>query len=288
MRTQRGPAPEKDPEPEKGPEDAVQRTPKGTRPAQETTHHPFHLAFPRHLPQHPPVHLPHRPPDARRPGPLLALAAVCAALFAALAIVVTVGDGSPLASEQAAHDWSTAHNGEPVRSLARVLTTTGSGPVLYLLAVVAGLLAGRGALGRLRTVACAVVVLAVAQAVRYGLMELLARPRPPSDEWVGHAPDYAFPSGHATNAALVAGLLAWGVLHRARPGVARTWCTVLVLWAIGVGATRVYLGVHWPADVLGGWLLAAVFLSLALIAEPFAFRHPGPPPPPVPPATPLD
>ncbi|MEW1751551.1 phosphatase PAP2 family protein [Streptomyces angustmyceticus] len=212
-------------------------------------------------------------PWRRRPGTvaLLVFAAVCAALFAAVTITVSLRQGIPLAPERAALRWSTAHHGEPLRSLARALTATGSGPVPYLLVVLAGLLAGRGTVGRLRAVLCAVAVLAVGQAIRYGLMELLARPRPPAAGWAAHASGYAFPSGHATTSALAAGILAWGIGRRARPAVARTWCVVLALWAAGVGLTRVYLGVHWPGDVLAGWLLAATLLALALLLEPYVF-----------------
>ncbi|MFD8546619.1 phosphatase PAP2 family protein [Streptomyces sp. NPDC059649] len=206
-------------------------------------------------------------------GALLTLAAVCAVLFAAAAVTVSVRHGTPLAPEQDTVHWATAHHGEPVRSLARALTATGSGLVPYLMAVLAGLLAGRGASGRLRAVTCTVIVLAVGQAIRYGLMELLARARPPAADWAGPATGYAFPSGHATTSALAAGLLAWGLAHRCGPAVARTWCAVLALWAAGVGLTRVYLGVHWLGDVVGGWLLAGTWLTLALLLEPAAFRH---------------
>ncbi|GGN51710.1 hypothetical protein GCM10012285_42110 [Streptomyces kronopolitis] len=222
----------------------------------------------------PPV--PEEQPARRGPRvrPPLTVAAVCAVLFTALTVMVSLRHGAPLAPERAAVHWSTAHHGEPLRTLARALSATGTGPVPYLLAVLAGLLAARGARGRLRAVGCAVLVLAVGQGIRYGLMELLARPRPPAADWAGHASGYAFPSGHATTSALAAGLLAWGLARRVRPEVARAGWALLALWAAGVGLTRVYLAVHWPGDVVGGWLLATVVLCLALLLEPFAVPHP--------------
>ncbi|MFE0189201.1 phosphatase PAP2 family protein [Streptomyces sp. NPDC058989] len=218
-----------------------------------------------------------------RTGPLLAVAAVCAALFAAAAVTVSLRHGAPFAPERAAVRWSVAHHGEPALSLARALTDTGGGPIPYLAAVLAGLLAGRGTRDRIRAVAYAVVVLAVGQAIRFGLMQLLTRPRPPVTDWAQAASGYAFPSGHATTAALAAGILAWGIARRARPAVARTWCAVLAVWAAAVGLTRLYLGVHWPVDVLAGWFLAAALLALALLLEPYAVPRPagrGDPPPP--------
>jgi len=76
------------------------------------------------------------------------------------------------------------------------------------------------------------------------------RERP--DLWVSLAPeaDYSFPSGHAMgSAALVAGLvcLVWGTRWR--------WPTLVVgaLFTLGVGLSRLYLGVHYPSDILAGW-----------------------------------
>ena len=40
--------------------------------------------------------------------------------------------------------------------------------------------------------------------------------------------------------------------------------TVAALIVLGVGWSRVYLGVHWPSDVLGGWLLGATMLLVAV------------------------
>jgi undecaprenyl-diphosphatase len=73
----------------------------------------------------------------------------------------------------------------------------------------------------------------------------------------------AFPSGHAQGAATFWSLLA--AFGR------RTWLTVLAATAIvAIAATRLYLGVHWPIDVVGG---AALGLAVALVAWGLARRR---------------
>ncbi len=70
----------------------------------------------------------------------------------------------------------------------------------------------------------------------------------------------AFPSGHATTAAFVAGLIALGLASRVAFGAA-------LLVALAAAASRSVVGVHWPLDVLGGifggWLAAVAGLALA-------------------------
>ncbi|MEV5595058.1 phosphatase PAP2 family protein [Streptomyces sp. NPDC052496] len=205
-----------------------------------------------------------RPRPLRAPGPLLA-AGLCALLLAATAALLAAHAWAPLSPERAAHDWAVAHRPGPAATAARAITATGSGPVPYLLALLAGALAGRDRGERLRTAAVALATLLLGQAVRYGLMELITRPRPFEADWAGRATGHSFPSGHSTTSLLAAGLLVWAVRTRfPRTAARHLACGALAAWAVTVAATRVWLGVHWPGDVLAGWLLAGAWLSVAL------------------------
>lgn len=71
---------------------------------------------------------------------------------------------------------------------------------------------------------------------------------------------YAFPSGHSQGAAVFWGTIAWQLRQ--------AWVWVLaVILMIAIGISRLYLGVHWPIDVVGGWAIGAVILGLYIIYD---------------------
>ena len=101
----------------------------------------------------------------------------------------------------------------------------------------------------------------------------MARPRPPSYLWVEAYTGPSFPSLHATLSIAVYGMLSAILAHDRSPRVQVLVWSLAGLVTLIVGASRIYLGAHWPTDILGGYALGAAWLSF-LVALTFAFRMP--------------
>jgi len=149
--------------------------------------------------------------------------------------------------------------------MMRDITALGGTAVLTL-----GVLAVTGFLALTRKTHAAVTVLVsvvsgmlLSQAIKWAY----ARPRP---ELVPHGMETysaSFPSGHSMMAAVV--YLTLGALlarHHAQPRMKVYVLVVAVLLTVLVGVSRIYLGVHWPTDVLAGWCLGAAWAILCWFA----------------------
>jgi len=177
--------------------------------------------------------------------------------FAGLVVIITrAGDSRTGRCDRAV--IRVAENGRSpaaVRS-ARVISALGEPEFLVLpIAMVTARAAQRADWQR----AC-VPPLAVASgaAVRRLLSRAIARPRPPAAIWLTEPEGFSMPSKHTSLAALTVGVC---VDSAAVGGLGRHGFQLLA--AAGVGASRIYLGVHWPSDVLAAWIFAEAWLELA-------------------------
>ncbi|MFD7847615.1 phosphatase PAP2 family protein [Nocardia sp. NPDC059764] len=97
---------------------------------------------------------------------------------------------------------------------------------------------------------------------------LIGRDRPPVVDHLVTETNHSYPSGHALGSTVVIGILVVVALPWLRP-VARLVLTALAaLFVLAVGLSRLYLGVHWPTDVLAGWLIGACWLTICLTLSP--------------------
>jgi membrane-associated phospholipid phosphatase len=186
----------------------------------------------------------------------LVAAAVLGSAFAVVAILVVVGAGGGL--DGRVGGWFADHRVEPLTAFLRRFTDLGEWYLIGPMVVVASAwLYVRG----LRREA---VFVAVCTAASWGLnlllKALIQRPTPDPGRAVEDPSMYAFPSGHTmttTTFVTVLALVLCTTVLRERGRVAM----VLAAAVYGglMGLSRVYLGVHWPGDVTGGWLLGAAF-----------------------------
>jgi membrane-associated phospholipid phosphatase len=104
-----------------------------------------------------------------------------------------------------------------------------------------------------------------------GLREVIDRPRPSLQALTTMPGSPGFPSGTTLHAVLFFGFIAYLCHIYVRPGKLRLALQALLVLIIAVASySRVYLGVHWPTDVLGGWLYGGFFLwVIAVIGLPF-------------------
>ena len=108
----------------------------------------------------------------------------------------------------------------------------------------------------------------LAPLMNLGLKELAARPRPDAGLSLVMETGLSFPSGHSVFVAAFLGALAWmmGRSNFLAGHAAVRWAAQALLLAVilAVGFSRVYLGVHWPSDVIGGFLFGGLYLSLLI------------------------
>ncbi|GGV34926.1 phosphatase PAP2 family protein [Streptomyces spectabilis] len=207
------------------------------------------------------------PPPTPSPPSRTTRAAVLLALPSLLLIVLVSAEWQPLLTldddiARTTHRWAVAHR--DLTHVARVLTDWVWDPWtmrVLCTAVVLWLAVRRARWLALWLAATCLVGTLLQQALKAAV----GRERPVWPDPVDSAHYAAFPSGHALTATVVCGLLLW-LLRRYGVGAAlwRTAVAVAVVSVVGVGLTRVWLGVHWASDVVAGWLLGALIVTVAI------------------------
>lgn len=140
-------------------------------------------------------------------------------------------------------------------------TALGGAPVLTLLTViVVGLLAAMRKYAMAGFVAVAISAGAI---LSFTIKAIFERPRPEIVPHLVEVSSTSFPSGHAMNSSIV--YLTLAVLLARSMDSRRVQVYLIgtaIALALMIGCTRVYLGVHWPSDVLAGWTVGAGWAAL--------------------------
>ena len=148
-------------------------------------------------------------------------------------------------------EWVLSVRAEWLTPIMKVFTFLGDEEFFLLFLPLAYWLWRKQIMGRVGMVLLFTFVL---NAIIKGIFQV---PRPDLIEHLVHADDWSFPSGHSQGAMVLWGWLAYELKDR------RAYIVAAILIA-GVGFSRVYLGVHYPSDVLGGFFVG--FLTMLIYA----------------------
>jgi membrane-associated phospholipid phosphatase len=170
--------------------------------------------------------------------------------------------------DAAVMSWFAAHHSSEFDRVAWAITDLGSPGAT----AAAGILCGAVLSWQARSIIPATVVIGtvgLATVAETAMKAVVARPLTP-EELQMTSESHSFPSGHVTGTGALLGIIAVCVgVGRSRTD--RAWLTVCVLAGVAaVAVARLYLGVHWLTDVIGGAILAGLFVSLGAAVLPSA------------------
>ena len=182
------------------------------------------------------------------------------ALAALAGLALLVHSGAALTGvDQALSDAVIALRNPPLDWLVVLITLFGDAIALTLVAVAVVLtLVLRRAWW---PAACSAAAFIATPFIVKAIKLAVARPRPMADLYEG-VETFSFPSGHMTNSMVIYGALAIFAAHALTGLGQRLAVAGFILLIILMGVSRVYLGAHWPSDVIGAALLASVMLFL--------------------------
>jgi len=138
-----------------------------------------------------------------------------------------------------------------------LFTKIGSGPALIAAIAAVSFWSYKRGRNSYILILCANAV--IAMVVTPILKAIFARARPTLFEVIKRPDTYSFPSGHSMSAVVIFGSIA-AVIIALRPSAKVPVTIAAGILMVCIGFSRVYLGAHWPMDVLAGWASGVPFL----------------------------
>ena len=166
------------------------------------------------------------------------------------------------ALNRAVRAWMLAHQNPIAHQAFAWVSAVGSFRSVFWLSVLVAL--GLVALGRRRGVVACLLAPLLAVPVYTGIRRFYPHARPPSVAGLAEATS-SFPSAHTTASTAVYCTLAY-VLWREKIFPAPVSLVVAIVPPLLIGASRLYLDVHWATDVIGGWVAGFLIATLARLA----------------------
>lgn len=186
-----------------------------------------------------------------------------AAVWAFAELADEVIDGSTQRFDEAVVTWVATHRGDMRDRVALEITALGNTATLTVLVLVASVFLW---LTRHRiSVYLLMIAVAGGGVLNHLLKTIFDRPRPSVVEWGTEALSKSFPSGHAMSAMIAYGSVAYlcGRLEATARMRVTTW-TLAALLILAIGLSRIYLGVHYPSDIVAGYIAGLAWTAFVV------------------------
>jgi undecaprenyl-diphosphatase len=174
-----------------------------------------------------------------------------------------VRSGSTTRFDEAVLVWLAQHHSPRLDAIMVEVTALGTGTVVLMIAGVAGLFL---ALTRHKYSALLLLASTAGGILLDGLLKFgFDRPRPHIIHWGTTAVSSSFPSGHAMSSAIVYGTVAYLAARLQKKMYARVLTMLAALvFIVAICASRLYLGVHYPTDVLAGVIIGLAWAGFCM------------------------
>ncbi|MGQ4598113.1 phosphatase PAP2 family protein [Nocardia sp. R6R-6] len=177
--------------------------------------------------------------------------------------VVALGDDGHGGIDRTITAWAIAHRDGVLTPIAVTVSVLSGTVAMTTLATLTCL-----GLGLRRRWSAAVLVagagLGAVLLVRIG-KSLVGRARPPVEDHLMPVTGLSYPSGHSVGSFVVISVVAAVALPSLRrPALRILTVTAAAVFIVAVGLSRIYLGVHWATDILGGWCVSALWVIACL------------------------
>jgi len=174
-----------------------------------------------------------------------------------------VRSGSTQAFDDAVLRWFGQHRSGTLDAIMLEITFLGTGTVVLMIVAISGMFLW---LTRHKYSALLLLISTFGGIALNNLLKLgYSRPRPQVVAWATHASSWSFPSGHAMSAAVVYGTVAYLAARLQRRHLTRvmTMGSAAVLIVL-ISASRLYLGVHYPSDVIAGLIIGTAWAGFCM------------------------
>ena len=211
--------------------------------------------------------------ERRELGWLIVGLSVCLLLWGFLALASEVMEGDTtaldtkiLVSLRKADDPTRPIGPAWVETAMLDLTAIGGPTVLGLVVLsVVGFLALQR---RYHTALVVLITAASGEVAGVALKNVFLRPRPTVVPHLRDVASTSFPSGHAMESAIIYLTLGAMLMRLAEGRITKLYCIGMAIFVTFlVGVSRVYLGVHYPTDVIGGWMFGFLWASLCWLVS---------------------